>query len=631
MTSRTLRKRQRAGAFSDDIDFDLEELLNVHEETGIAYRAERDAKRAKDEEQAEYADAFSGYEIALTDLPALCIERIMGMLDSPSDLYNVAFSSKLLMNIVTPDMVIRSAVFNNMKRKDVGYRKTIAEIMQHVSSRSIHLPSPHRLLRLLNARTCERGEKCFGKNLNTGKSMTLSGTHHRTCGMALCDNCIKFNSTKISYNHFANDLGGGDDDKPSRVAFASWRTLTNPHQDDNGEWHGPLVGVLELQQIQNSYSEQDEKVEALSGFVQKALTENSNHCPSHYEEKAVAYTEIYEAAEKEADDYQEKKEKEQMQKYDESRQERITKRLTKLRGVHAQMVDIMKECPMKDLAMECSWNEESERNLLKFECAFVQSTMSDLLSAPSNASKSAVSTRTETIKQKFNILQEKDFFSHASIANSSNRFRKAMYEYCVNNLTPDKLLKSSRADATFFQLVEENKPTRALVRALNGVEKALEDIFSLSVARPNDNEQDAIAEARVARYRKLATVVWQKKKADFRSGPYPYMMDMQNLKECYTACIEEFRIMKKNAKDYVASADSRAFLRREAEGAGIISRQEALNLVFAPKIYREWVAGNSRIPYDDVRNRRFGNLRSMHEQYFRSPNRYQIRREDALA
>jgi len=110
MTSRTLRKRQRAGAFSDDIDFDLEEILNDHEEEGIAYRAERDAKKAKEEEQAEFAEAFSGYEIALTDLPALCIERIMTMMDSPRDLYNLAFSSKLLMNIVTPGMVIRSAV-----------------------------------------------------------------------------------------------------------------------------------------------------------------------------------------------------------------------------------------------------------------------------------------------------------------------------------------------------------------------------------------------------------------------------------------------------------------------------------------------------------------------------------------
>jgi len=621
MTSRTLRKRQRAGAFSDDIDFDLEELLNDHEENGIAYRAERDAKKAKDED--EYADAFSGYEIALTDLPALCIERIMAMLDSPSDLYNVAFSSKLLMNIVTPETVIRSAVFSNMKRKDGGYRKTMAEIMQHVSNRSIHLPSPHRLLRLLNAKSCERGAKCFGKNLNTGKSMTLSGNFHRTCGMALCEHCIKFNTTKVDYNHFANNESG------KNVALSGWRLLTNPYQDDNGAWHGPLVGVLELQQIQNSYSEREEKEKALTGFVEKALTENSNLCPSHYEEKATAYSEIYNAAEKEADDYVAQKLKEQMQKSDECRQERIAKRLTKLRAVHAQMIGIMGDFP---LAMECTWNEESERQILKFECFYVQQSMSTLISAPSYANKNAVSTIAEMIKQKFTILQEKDFFTYASIKNSSNRFRKAMYEYCVNNLTPEKLLKSSRADAEFFRQVEENKPTRALVRALNGIETALEDIFSVSVARANENEaEDPIAQARVARYRKLATVVWKKKRVDFRSGPYPYIMDMQNLKDCYTACIEEFRIMKKNAKDYIASTESRAFLRREAEGGGILSRQEALNFVFAPKIYREWIGGTSRIPYDDVRNRRFSSLRTAHEQYFRHPNRNQIRREDALA
>ena len=125
--------------------------------------------------------------------------------------------------------------------------------------------------------------------------------------------------------------------------------------------------------------------------------------------------------------------------------------------------------------------------------------------------------------------------------------------------------------------------------------------------------------------------MWRKKKVDYRSGSYPYIMDMQNIKECYTACIEEYRIMKKNAKDYIASSESRAFLRREAEGAGVISRQEALNLVFAPKMFREWAVGHNRIPYDDVRNRRFNDLRSLHEQYFRNPTRYQISREDALA
>lgn len=386
MTSRTLRKRQRA-AFSDDIDFDLEKLLNDHEEKGIAFRAERDAKKIKDEEEAEYADAFSGYTIALDSLPALCLERIMAMLESPQDLYNLTFLSPLLMNIVTPEVVIRSAVFSNMKRKDIGYRKTMSDIMTDISNRSIRIPSQFRLLRLLNAKSCERGEKCYGKNLNTGRSMTLSGSH-LACGMALCDKCIKFTTTKIPHQHFVNNIVG-DDKNPSHIAFASWRTITDPYQSDTGEWHGPLMSVLELQQIDNSFPNQNEKKEALAGFVKKVLTENSSNCPFHYEEKAMAYCEIHRDAEKEADDYIEKKLKAQMQKYDENKQERITKRLAKTRAIHASMENVLMGCALKDLALDCTWNEESE-NCLRFACCFVQEQMSSLLSAPSSASKLAV-------------------------------------------------------------------------------------------------------------------------------------------------------------------------------------------------------------------------------------------------
>ena len=630
--SRTLRKRQRIATFSDDIEFDLEEILNDHEDAGIAYRAERDAKKAREEEQL-YIEAFSGYQIALTDLPALCIERIMAMLDSPLDLYNMTFSSKLLMNIVTPEMVIRSAVFSNTKRKDVGFRKNMASIMRHVSNRSIYLPSPHRMLRVLNAKCCERGENCFGQNLTTGRSKRLTGSYQPTCGMALCDDCIKFCTTKIVHNHFANRVDtNNDDDKPNHIAFADWRALINPIVDDKGVWHGPLVGPIVLQQIQNSYNnERDEEKKTLKAFVEKALTEKSDLCPSHYEEKAATYSVWYDSAEKDVVNYQEKKTKEIMQKHDESRQERNSKRLLKLRALKAQLDEGLADCQMKDLVLRCTWQEEGHSSL-RFGCNVVQQTLSSLLTAPSYVNKRNVRAVCESIKRKFNILHEKDFFSHAAIANSSNRFRKAMYDYCVNDLTPEKLLESQRADAIFFTLVEENKPTRALVRALNGVEKALENIFALSVARNSvTSEEDPNAEARTARYRKLATVVWNKKKGGFRTGDYPYIMDMQNLKECYTACIEEFRIMKKNAKDYLASSETRAFLRRDAEGGGVLSRRETVNLVFAPKTFTEWIDGARRIPYDEIRNRRFENLRQVHERYFRNPGRYHLRREDALA
>jgi hypothetical protein len=103
----------------------------------------------------------------------------------------------------------------------------------------------------------------------------------------------------------------------------------------------------------------------------------------------MAYCEIHRDAEKEADDYIEKKLKAQMQKYDENKQERITKRLAKTRAIHASMENILTGCALKDLALDCTWNEESE-NCLRFACCFVQEQMSSLLSAPSSASKLAV-------------------------------------------------------------------------------------------------------------------------------------------------------------------------------------------------------------------------------------------------
>lgn len=115
------------------------------------------------------------------------------------------------------------------------------------------------------------------------------------------------------------------------------------------------------------------------------------------------------------------------------------------------------------------------------------------------------SARAKTIKLFFNVLDEKSFFSYSFLANSSSRFKKALYEYCVNNLPPERFLQSRFADVTFFRLVEENKLTSALVRALNGVQDSLENVFSLSMARTREDEEEADAEARVARYQKLVS------------------------------------------------------------------------------------------------------------------------------
>lgn len=609
--SRSLRKRP--AKLADDLDYDLETLLKEHERLGVEHRqaaAQKKQKTVADDEDEKYADAFTGYEIPFDALPALCIERIFGMLDSPQDLYNIAFSSKLLLSLVTPEAVIRSAVFNNLRRRDKGNRKIMSNIMGHVTNRAIHIPSPHRLLRLLNARSCEMGDRCWGRNLNTGGAMALHpGCYNRPFGLALCDKCVRFGTTKVPYSHFSRFQKG--------VAFHQWNLLMNPARDPKSKTdpvNGPLVQVLELQQIENTYVDNGDKKSALEGMVQRALAHDGKFCPLHYEEKAAAYQETWENAEKEADEHVAAALERDQQKFRERREERIAKRMTRIKSIVASLQEILDDCPLKDLALDCKWLESDER-CVKFTCHIVEHRLSNIISAPASASERSITNAAESIKQIFDALHEKNFFDFSYIEHSSNRLRRGIHEYCVNETTPLKIMQSSLAgDVHFIQSLEEDKPVRALIRALGQIRGAFPRIFALSVMRNNSDSLEA--ESRVDEYRKLAEVVWTEKAPSSSLG-----LSFATIKETFNSSVEEFRVMKKNAKDYLADDQTRRFLLRDVTVAGRdnFSREDALNQVFSPKAHSVWMQGTRNSAYQHLRNRNFESLRSLHEQFFRRP------------
>jgi len=618
--SRSLRKRPPA-KLADDLDYDLETLLNEHEKSGVDYRAKRDAKKQKtgqSEEDEKYADAFKGYDIPFDALPALCIERIFAMLDSPQDLYNLAFSSKFLTSLVTPEAVIRSAVFNNLRKRDKGNRKIMTNVMGYISNRSIHVPSAHRMLRLLNAKSCERGDRCWGKNLNTGKAMALNrNSCNRPFGLALCDKCVKFGTTKVPYSHFSRFQRG--------VAFHQWNLLMNPSRDPkSGEVNGPLIEVLELQQIENTYANNDDKKSALEGIVQKALTNDGKYCPMHYEEKALAYHEMYENAEKEADEHVACALEKDQQKYRERREERIAKRMTRIRSIYASLEEILDDCPLKDVALDCRWLESDER-CVKFSCHVVEQKLGNIISAPASASERSINNAAESIKQIFNTLHEKNFFAFSYIENSGNRFRRGIYEYCANETTPLEIMQSSMAgDVHFMQALEEDKPVRALIRAINRMRGALPRIFALSVMRNNPDAPEAENdENRVDDFRKLAEVVWNKKAPNHYGSE---VMSFNTIKETFNTSVEEFRVMKKNVKDYLRDDQTRRFLQRDnaIQGRDNFSRQDALDQAFVPKTHTVWMQGTRNSAYDHLRSRNFESLRNIHEQYFHRPSQYWV-------
>jgi len=611
--SRSLRKRQSAVSYQDPDDSDLEDILEEHELEGIEVRAERDAKKFR--LNPEELEQFKAYTIPFVHLPPLCLERIMSYVQDPKDLFSLTFCAQSLSNLLTPEVVIRIAVFHNFRKgkNQTASRRIMSGIMNHITNRAIHLPNAHRMLRLLNAKCCERGELCWGRNLNTGRSMTLRGGVQRPFGMALCDKCQKHGTVKVGYGHFGRNEKG--------VAFHNGNTLCDPHRETvTGETVGPLISVLSLQQIDSSFRNREDKKIALEGYLQRALSEESTLCPNHYEEKAAAYQELFENTEKEADGILLADANKSAEEYRERREERIQKRMTKIRQIYEKLQIVLDDCPLKELALAHTWLEDNER-CIRFKAQIVEDKMRHLVNAPSTASDRAIAATGESIKTVFISLQEKNFFQFSYIESSSNRFKKGIYKFCRDETTPEKILRSSLCgDINFMSALNEDRPIRALVRALSRMDGALSRCFALSVVRVDPERSEA--EELVSQYRNLAEVVWRKKVTHLHMN----VSSFTQIKASFNTSVEEFRTMKRNARDYLNHDDTRSFLQRNntVGGRADFTRQEALDQVFKPKTHRTWFGGQTQSAYEYLRQRNFNQLRILHESYFRRPNSYNL-------
>mmetsp|Transcript_6537 Transcript_6537/g.14191 ORF Transcript_6537/g.14191 Transcript_6537/m.14191 type:complete len:628 (+) Transcript_6537:211-2094(+) len=615
----SLRKRQPNSVLKDDYkDVDLDKLLEEHERSGEESRAQRVAKKQKtqrEEEEKELKQIFSGYDIPLDTLPALCIERIYNMLDSPQDLYNLAFTSKFLMSLVTPEVVIRSAVFNNLGKREAKYRKIIGSINQYLANRSIHIPSPHRLLRLLVAKSCERGDSCWGKNLATGVPASIDpSSSTRPFGLAICEKCVKFGSTNVNYSHFSRFQHG--------VAFYQWNRIMGPITDAvKGEVHGPLIPAIQLMQIEGSYRTTAERKAALEEHLSRAHTDCGDVCKNCYESKAAAYVEIFQSAEDEADEFIKLANEKKLQIGRQRREERLRKKRERIQGIYEYLEELLEDCPYKDVALACEWRE-NDQDCLKFKCSFVQCAMCHIIGAPATAPDRAISDAATQIRNAFKLLSDKQFFTFTFLSESEQKmFRQGMYKYCTNESSILKIMTSNYADDAFFVQVRNNQPKNALIRALHMIKGALPRCFALAVVDPVSNSNGV--EIRVDDFRRLAEVVWKK-----RAGTPSWTL--ASIENNYIRCNEEFQIMKRNAIDYLNDPVTVDYLRLDVRGnriAGQFHRRDALNEVFNPSTRDSFfmTLHERCIPYNLLRNRQFTTLRAVHDAYYRRPEMYGLR------
>lgn len=154
---------------------------------------------------------------------------------APRELFRLAFCSKELMNSVTTKMVVRSALLHGGHAKS-----TIQKIAPLMKTHSIFVPTPLRLLRLVNGKRCERLDYC-GRRVN----------HVRVFANFYCSECES--QSIIETNKMPPDMNISDKTKITAVLnhprmlllpsghlgqYVSVRKLGKTH---TGEIYGPLI------------------------------------------------------------------------------------------------------------------------------------------------------------------------------------------------------------------------------------------------------------------------------------------------------------------------------------------------------------------------------------------------------
>jgi hypothetical protein len=134
----------------------------------------------------------STVEVAKLDLlPSKPLQTILECLDVPArELYILITTIKPFYNAVQsrPDIVVKNAYLS-----DGNPKRIISDVVTYIKDETIHVPSAMRLLRLVNATRCERGDECFRYNLISDQSALLSKKEQsrRPFGLSLCDSCVK--------------------------------------------------------------------------------------------------------------------------------------------------------------------------------------------------------------------------------------------------------------------------------------------------------------------------------------------------------------------------------------------------------------------------------------------------------
>ena len=540
------------------------------------------------------------------DIPRELLPHILSFLDDSNDVYTISKCSKYLRDSITPEIVIRSAVFAGGTAQ-----KAIANIMQLVENRSIHMPSTHRLLRLVSAKRCERGSDCTAYNLLAEHSAQLR-THEKVSlsfGLAFCSKCRDMLCTYSGYHTPVRSLGIVASDHYSRtLGQAQFEACT-------GDPIGPILFTPEVSRILNTYSQRDDQIEALTNVYDDVTpyAEKSN------EEQCVALVQCHQET---MDRYSALKEKKAQTRRDEIEAKRTARCAKKEENVQ-RVIKTMKEClegyQHKGRILQGRYLEDGT---FKLRYGPARAILGSFLAAPSKASKKKIVAAVQETKRIFDLLEANNFFNGRLFEvllksiTVGFRARRSLIKYCQSDLSAIELLtrawkhsywyhwNESPAMAfdykPFMSFIEKGDIIRAIFSVLTNEQKDAAAVNSFVKASPMDCYSQG---------RKLARNVWD----DDAKTTVAHNTSLEMYTRCHSRCYAMYKQLRQNYYDYINDEETQRFLsetrfpRNRLVPLEYFDRQDAIDTVLDIKPLAEKEA---------LRERDFETLLEAHRYFF---------------
>jgi len=583
VTTRSDRRAKRPFDFEeiDSCCSESDAILSTLDKNRVGNSEFDDSKRTNKRGRNDKQKCISSFESLGLDV----IRIIFDMLNSSRDLINTGVCSKFLMTAISSRAVIRSAVFNQGNPGNL-----IDSIIRSVDSRCIFTPSAFRLLKLTNGVRCERLEKCFGYNFSTKKSRRVEKFNLSDLGMFICNECENLTTTRIlkDTRWIISNKRVATTDHWQYKMLTAFENKTYCKEVGTGNPIGPLFSLCEVKQITNSIKDFDSRKKSLEKCVLAECDRVDSNASS-----AKFLVELHHEAVKDHLVWIERRRLEVKRKTRESNQ-------TKLEGLQKNYIKLQEllddnEMPlMKEVALECTWKRNLDVSVsVYFNCDLIRPILTHSKAgpfgygSPEKTTYLMIQKAALKIRKHFEILYSKDFFSFSFLSSISTSFRRAMFQYCRDHISPSKILSSIPLvkGENFITQVKKNKIFTALILALYEQYDILEEIFIRAVCDKTSGESEKMKSlARNVWRDGTSCRTWQRKTAE--------EIRIEILEQRRN-CGERFRQLGMAIIDFMEHPGTRDFINAGNDNNQEVTREDAVNTVYKMRAtHRHLISGN---------------------------------------